>query len=1104
MKRFLLILLFLGILNAINAQKKITGNVVSEEDNGPVIGATISVKNHSGIGIMTDENGNFTLTVPNAAKDIIVTYMGMVTQEVPISTTPMKIVLKPSSLTLDEVVVTGMTSIDKRMFTGATDRLKAEDIKLDGISEISRALEGRSAGVSVQNVSGTFGTAPKIRVRGATSIYGNSKPLWIVDGVAVEDVTEVSADDLSSGDAVTLISSAIAGLNAEDIESFQMLKDGSATSIYGARAMNGVIVVTTKRGKAGTSRLNYTGELTMRMKPSYRDFNIMNSQEQMGIYREMEAKGWLNYNDVYRASESGVYGHMYRLMNTYDPNTGNFALINLPEYRNAYLRDAEMRNTDWFGELFQTNVMQSHSVSITSGTEKSSYYASLSALLDPGWSKQSSVNRYTANLNTSYKILSNLELNMIANATYRKQKAPGTLSQEIDPFFGEVKRDFDINPYSYAMNTSRALDSKTFYRRNYADFNIMHELDNNYMDLDVADLKYQAEIKWKVIPELELRGLGAIKYIGTSQEHFVKDYSNQAMAYRAMDDATIRDRNPYLYTDPDIPYVYPMSILPQGGIYQRTNRKMLGYDFRASLDYKKIFNQSHITQFFGGMELNSVQRNTEWHQGWGLQYESGEIPFYVYQFFKKGIETNNRYYSLNNTRSRNAAFFAMGSYSYQGRYVLNLVGRYDGSNRVGKTTSSRWLPTWNVSGLWNVHEESFFKSMPSQLTHLAFRASYSLTGDRGLESVSNSSAIIKAFTPYRPFASQQEVGLKLEDIENNELTYEKKHELNIGISLGLFKNRLNISADWFKRNNYDLIGPIATQGVGGVTQKLANVATMKSNGIDFTISSKNIDMEDFSWNSDFIFGHVKTKVTEFNSRARVIDLISNSGFTMTGYPYRGLFSIPFQGLNAEGIPTFLNQDGEVTVDDIDFQDRDNVGFLKYEGPTDPTINGSLGNVFRYKRFRLNVFMTYAFGNKLRLDPFFQHAYTDLTSMPKEFKNRWMLPGDEKITNVPVIADVRQVKDYNYIRMAYNAYNYSDVRVAKGDFIRLKEVSFSYDFPKTWLPQNINNLSLKLQATNLFLIYADSKLNGQDPEFFRSGGVSAPVPRQFTMTIRLGL
>ena len=306
--------------------------------------------------------------------------------------------MKPDEEVLQEVVVTGMQKMDKRLFTGASSKLSADNVKLDGLADISRGLEGRAAGVSVQNVSGTFGTAPKIRVRGATSIYGSSKPLWVVDGVIMEDAVEVSTDQLSSGDAETLISSAIAGLNADDIESFQILKDGSATSIYGARAMAGVIVVTTKKGRAGVSKISYTGEFTTRLIPSYNDFNIMNSQEQMGIYKEMKEKGWLNFAETARSAESGVYGKMYQLMNTYDPATGQFMMANTEDVINRYLRAAEMRNTDWFSELFSNAVSQNHSVSISTGTEKSSFYASMSVMHDPGWYKQSSVDRYTANL----------------------------------------------------------------------------------------------------------------------------------------------------------------------------------------------------------------------------------------------------------------------------------------------------------------------------------------------------------------------------------------------------------------------------------------------------------------------------------------------------------------------------------------------------------------------------------------------------------------------------------------------------------------------------------------------------------------------------------
>lgn len=266
--------LLINIGWAIAQSSEISGVVLSAENGEPVVGASILVEGTT-VGTITDIDGKFSLKVNKGGK-LQISYIGMKTKSLTAKDN-MVVKLESDSELLEEVVVTGMQRMDKRLFSGAATQISGENVKMDGLADISRGLEGKAAGVSVQNVSGTFGTAPKIRVRGATSIYGSSKPLWVVDGVIMEDAVEVSADQLSSGDAETLISSAIAGLNADDIESFQILKDGSATSIYGARAMAGVIVVTTKKGKSGVSKVNYTGEFTTRLVPSYNDFNILNS-----------------------------------------------------------------------------------------------------------------------------------------------------------------------------------------------------------------------------------------------------------------------------------------------------------------------------------------------------------------------------------------------------------------------------------------------------------------------------------------------------------------------------------------------------------------------------------------------------------------------------------------------------------------------------------------------------------------------------------------------------------------------------------------------------------------------------------------------------------
>ncbi len=790
---------------------------------------------------------------------------------------------------------------------------------------------------------------------------------------------------------------------------------------------------------------------------------------------------------------------------TNDYSNGGFALANTIEARNAYLQQAEYRNTDWFDILFNNSISQNHAISMSSGTDKASYYTSLSAMSDPGWTKQSSVQRYTANINALYNISRQLSLNLIGNTSYRKQKAPGTLSSSIDVVSGEVRRDFDINPYSYALNTSRALDPNEYYVRNYAPFNILHELENNNMELSVIDLKFQGELKWKPFKKVELSALGAYKHSSTTQSHSITDYSNQAWAYRAMDDATMRDANPWLYTDPDVVNSLPLSVLPVGGFYRETKYGMNSYDFRGTISYNDVFADDHVINLFGGMQVTATDRTKTWFNGVGMQYDMGMLPSYEYLYFKQGKEENTQYYTVEETHSREAAFFATGTYSYKGRYTVNGTVRYEGSNKLGKSRSSRWLPTWNVSGAWNMHEENFFEELKPALSNLTLRASYSLTADRGPANVTNSHVVIESYNPYRPFASVGKSGLRISDLENSELTYEKKHELNLGIDLGFLDNRINLVVDWYKRNNYDLIGKINTMGVGGQISKYANVASMRSHGIEFTLSTRNIVTKDFKWNTDFIFSHAKNTVTELNSQSRVIDMISGAGFALQGYPVRSLFSMDFKGLNENGVPTFINEKGELTTSDINFQDRINKDHLIYEGPTDPTITGSFGNMFTYKGFKLNAFITYSFGNVVRLDPVFSSKYSDFDAMPKEFKNRWTVTGDENRTNVPVIADRRMNQQDTNLKRAYNAYNYSTVRTAKGDFIRMKEISLSYDFPKTWISHlKLNTLSLKLQATNLFLIYSDDKLNGQDPEFFNTGGVAAPVPKQFTLTVRIGI
>ena len=1113
--------LFLYVGTAV-AQTTISGTVFSADDNEPLMGANILVEGTQKKTI-TDINGKFTLSDIKSNAVLVVSMIGMRTEKVK-AKNGMRIMMQGDFYQMTEVVATGQQQIDKRLFTGAATKVDADKIKLSGMADVSRSLEGRVAGVQVTNVTGTFGASPKIRVRGATSIYGNSKPLWVVDGVIYEDNVDVSADDLASGDAKTLISSAVAGLNSDDIESFTILKDGSATSIYGARAMGGVIVVTTKRGTKGHASVNYTGEFTTRFKPSYSDYNIMNSQEMMGVYKEMYDKGWLQLDHMVNAQNTGIYGYMFQQLRAYNSSTGTFGLQNTEAARNAYLQAAEFRNTDWFDLLFSTKLQQNHSVSISGGTDRSQNYFSMSVLTDPGqFVNRSSVDRYTFNGNTSYDILKDknwcdvLTVKLAAQGSYRKQEAPGSLNRTTDVVTGEVKRDFDINPFSYAMNTSRCLDPNINYTRFYTGFNIFDELEYNYNDIQVTELMFRGELEYKFKKAWRLNGLISSRLSHTKRQHNVMDNANQANAYRAGvdeqdDNSSVRDNNSLLYTDPDNEQALPESILPTGGIKYQYDDNMRSNTFRFMAAYNNVFKERHTLNGMLGTEYSTVRRTATNWTGWGYQYENGGITYTPYLWLKQMNEENTEYFGESYTLTNTLAYYGQVNYNYDQRYTLNGTLRYEGTNRLGKSNKSRWLPTWNISGSYDMTNEKFMEGTKDWLSQLKIRGSYSLTADTGPSWVTNAEPIFMTQNAWRPFTSAAESEIYISSIGNSELTYEKKHEWNVGLDLSFLKDRIALTLDIYGRNNYDLIGRTYTQGAGGQIAKYANVADMKSSGVEIGLSTVNIDKAGFKWTSDFIFSKAKNEITSLEVASRAVDLVTGQGYAIEGYPVRSIFSYQFAGLNSEGLPQVYNESGEKTVGDVNFQETENLqDFLIYEGPSDPTYYGSFNNTFSYKskkwgKFELDIFITYAGGNVVRLDPVFSSAYSDLSALPREFKNRWMVAGDEAKTTIPAIASRNQVDRYGSytMRTAYNAYNYSTDRIATGDFIRLKEVALTYTLPDNWLKKVfINRASVKFAATNPTLLYADKKLNGQDPEFINSGGVAAPISKQFTATVRLG-
>jgi TonB-linked SusC/RagA family outer membrane protein len=1093
----------LGV-SAVQAQQiRVSGVVVDDATSEPIAFGSVSVKG-STVATMTDKDGAYALTVP-ASGVLIFSYLGYKTLETPINgRTEISVRLGSSSTELEDIIVTGFQQVSKRNFTGSAVKLKADDVKLDGVADVSRMLEGRAAGVSVQNVSGTFGAAPKIRVRGSTSINGENKPLWVVDGVILEDMVNVSNDQLSSGDPTTLLGSAVAGINANDIESFDILKDAAATALYGARAMNGVVVITTKRGQEGKPSIKYTGNYSVQLKPTYGDFNIMNSADQMSVLAQLERGGYLTTN-ILNQSNWGVYGKMYYNITTYDPGTGSFLLENTPEARRVFLNRYAYANTDWFDLLFRNSFVQEHSLSFSGGSKNSKSYASVGFYNDEGWTVADKVNRYTMNFRNDYTINKALDVAVGANGSFRQQQTPGSQNRSSNMIEGQYERAFDINPFSYALNTSRAMTlydengDLEYFQRNYAPFNILDELQKNTIQLQVVDVKLQGEGNVKITKDLRFASIGSIRYMNTIQEHTVKEGSNMAESYRAAGNTTVRNSNGNLYKNPDNPEAEAVVVMPYGGLYNRSNRTLWSYDVRGSFYYNKQFDDNNRVSAVAGMQVRAADRQSSSSYGYGYQYSSGGVVYLDPLIIKKYTESGSNYYAMSTTRDRDAAFYFNADYLFMERYAFAVTGRYQGSNQLGAASSARWLPTWTLSGKWNVSSEKFMETLRF-INNLDVKASYGLVASMPPNLASTAATFYDRVT-YRHLTSEKEPALYLASLANSELTWEKAYTLNAGFDLILFNNFLSLTAEYWKRNSYDLISVFRTSGIGGEASKMANYADLAGQGIDITLGFTFLQLKDCTWKLNTIFGYAENKIVNSQAAPNIYSLVRAEGGNIEGSPVASLYSIVFEGLGSDGVPRFIDESGN-SANAVNWQSA-TTRYLKYEGPVDPPITGGVNSSLRYKNFSLNVFLSYQFGNKIRLYPAFKWQYSDMDAMPQEFYDRWMLPGDENVTDIPSILDAyarSQASGSN----PYNAYNYSTARVADGSFVRLKTVSLSYNMPASIAEKlgGIKGISLTLAGNNLLLLYADKKLNGQDPEFQISGGVAQPIQKQVTMSLNV--
>ena len=921
-------------------------------------------------------------------------------------------------------------------------------------------------------------TTTVVSMRQATSVKSVYYPLWVIDGVIYKEDKDFNVADLASPEAKRLIAAALPGLSESDIQSFQVINDASATALYGQRALGGVISVRTSKAGQGTNSFTYQAELTYRAIPSYREFNILNSQDQMAVFNEMANGKSLDNEAVFIASRYGVYGYLYNQIYNYNDVTGEYGVLNTDAGRAAYLRAAELRNTNWFKELFQHSIRHQHTLTFSTGTQKANYYASLNANLDPGWNKYENSQTYSFNFNADFRPFKGWSFGIRSTASY-----------------GKVHYGGDWRPGSYAPTASRTLDPNTFYAYDYTPFNIKHELQHNTRDYKTANLSLQATINWQPITQLRLSALGALRY---RDQYGVTDRDEQANAsqvYRNISKSIIRSNSDYLYKPLDDPTALPQIVMPYGGIRNSQNIIDERYDGQLKAHYNDTFgsNGEHSLSAVAGLEVFEERHLNEWFDAYGVNYNLGYLTTYSPLLFTNLRNKGKQYYEIRPTLNRGVSLVGNVDYTLLGRYRVNASYRREGTNQFGRARTIRYIPTWNVGGNWSIDQEAFFPKL-KPLSSLSMSLSYGMSGT--IPYVHNALPRLKTLLPFFGDANLIEPGVYIDEPANYDLTYEKMYELNWGLNFGLFDERISAGITLFNRQGRDLIDQVFPQGTGGFVDYLyGNVAQMSAKGIELSLTTQNIRTRDFSWSTSITYSRNTNKVTRLNTSPSVKNLTDEKGAARQGYPLNSLFSIPFYKLDENGHPRFFLPDGADVLPDgrhitspktgeqvsWTASQPEEINYLVYSGTRTPTDQGGINNSFSFKNFRLGVYVYYSFGGVKRLPEQFATKYNDHQVMGKEFNRRWLRAGDEERTNVPVIATDAHRQANPYLSNAYTNYNKSDVRVAKTDYVQLRDISLSYTVPKSFVDRlRLSSLSLKLQASNVALLYADKKLNGALP------------------------
>lgn len=1098
----------------------LTGKVLDDKGE-PLLGAKVTIKMNSGTEshTTTDIEGNFSFAATGNEERIYCSYVGYEEsqQYVKAGKRNYTFRLRVDASMLDEVVVTGYNTIDKRKLTSAITSITSKDLDMKGALNVGQMLEGKIPGLMTITTSATPGASPSMRMRGTTTFTGSREPLWVIDGIIYENPVPLSADDINSLDNINLIGNAITGLNPQDIARIDVLKDASATAIYGTRAANGVIVVTTKTGEAGKTHINYSFNGQFQRRPHYSDFELMTSKQRIDVSREIMERG------LYFQTMPERYGYEGAMMDYWDKK------ITFGEFQQQ-VSQMEMNNTDWFGELYRNSFSQTHNVSLSGGTSSTKYYTSLGYDNDAGAERGTDLRRFTARMNLTSHITNHLSVDLRMSGSYQDADYNNGMYSAFDEAY-YTNRIFPARNAdgSYAYIQNLITEDQTTHKKVYGKYNILNELDNSAQKVKNKSINLTGNLNWNV-----MKGLRYTTTVGLTT---TSNFTESTVGERTFYCAQMRGFD-YGATPPRTDS-YEQSRLLEGGVWSNSTTSQLAITWRNQLNYNFDVNNRHFFNFDLGHEMTSTQYRGQAsglipgymaEQGesfvnyWAGSYEdSKKYYWYLRQWFMgSGDVKATSFPTITDKKNNTLSFYMTATYSLKNYFSLNFNIRNDGSNQFGQYESAKFNPVWSVSGRTNLHEYGIMNDI-DWLNTLAIRASY---GYRG--SVPSATPYLIISTP-KTNSTTGELSAQIKDYPNANLKWEKTSTWNAGIDASFVKNRINLGVDFYYSRSTDLISNHSVSLINGTTALYYNNGIATNTGIEFSLSTTNIKTKDFQWRTSLNYSFNKNTVEQGIVGDNMYgDYISGS-VVLDGSSVDGFYSYQFAGLDEYGLPRFknlTNLPGGMSRDQV-LQT-----VMTYSGTRTPKSYGSFSTEVRWKNLMFRAQFTYKLGYKQRLLALYQDGNPALpqakNNMNSAFVDRWRKPGDELKTNIPglsnvsldipngteVITDANRyhytMVDNKYLHyvgpMTYSGwymYNNSDARVVSCDHIRFHALTIGYDLPQSWLSKvGIADCRIDFQAQNLAVWTFDKKLRGQDPDQVASIGL--PVLPTFNFGIQLGL